>query len=126
MGRGEKEEDSLVPDAVNLRVPSTWNRDRLCSRGELGPRGRVHKVVVELSDGLIYFCIWMVFSGRALVLGTLKMLSRRRVRALDTAVVGQAEIPALLALEKAEGTGQTRVILDKLGSLRTVSGVVAG
>lgn len=44
----------------------------------------------------------MVFSDRALVLVTLKMLSRRRVRALDAAVVGQAEIPALLALEKAK------------------------
>lgn len=40
----------------------------------------------------------MVFSGKALVLGPLKMLSRRRGGALDTAVVGQV----LLALEKAK------------------------
>lgn len=56
MGRGQNEEDSLVPDAVNLRVPSTWKRDRLCSPGELGPRGCIHKVVAELGGDLIYFC----------------------------------------------------------------------
>lgn len=83
-GEGEKERDSLVPDAVNLRVPSLRKGGRLCSRGKLGSRGRVRKVMAELGDDLIYFCIWMVFLGKALVLGTVKMLSRGRHRALDT------------------------------------------
>lgn len=49
--------------------------------------------MAELGDDLIYFCIWMVFVGKALVLGTVKMLSRGRHRALDTAAVGQEGHP---------------------------------
>lgn len=123
---GGDEEDSLVPEALNLRVPSTWKRNRLCSRGELGPRGHVHKVAAELGDGLIYFCIWMVLSGKALVLGTLKMLSRKRGGALDTAVVGQAETPALLALEQVKrGLGTKGSSLTNWAPSEQCGGVVA-
>lgn len=74
----------------------------MCSRGELGLGAHVPTVVAELGDDLIYFCMWMVFSGKALVLGTLKMQPRRRDRALGTAKGEQAEIPALRALDKAK------------------------
>lgn len=80
----------------------TWRKGQIGSCGELGPRGHAHKVLAELGDDLLCSCIRMVFSGKALGLGTLKMLLTWRHGALNMAMVGQAEIPALLALGKAK------------------------